>query len=397
MNPKIALGFGNNIDYEIKWDSAIFEHFISKYNIQQNELDTHIIINSERDLVVSILAFLQDSSGGERFIVGSTVIEDFSLNFENKVTLGGTPVRAAIVMHKFGYRASQHLVTLNDHVRQLLPPDNPYVCSNSEETSYPHLIVQFGKDTCVRANDIDICASQANRLIYHSDTDNIRMKLNEDFADLMIDADVLLLSGFNAMQDETLLMQRIESLSRMMELLPEDVIVFYEDAGYFISHFSELIYQNLREKIDIFSLNEDELQGYLNRKINLLDASQVIGALDELAVQIPISTIVVHTKHWALAYGDNASRFSKSLRVGTRLATTRYCFGDDFTLQNYQEIDSLSPSEEHMIFAAEIKSRLNDSIVCVPVVQIEQANTTTVGLGDAFVGGFLLALADDFS
>ena len=53
----------------------------------------------------------------------------------------------------------------------------------------------------MRAGDIDICASRANRIIYHDDTDNIIMQLNEDFADLITEAKVFLISGFNAMHE----------------------------------------------------------------------------------------------------------------------------------------------------------------------------------------------------
>ena len=149
MNEKIALGFGNNIDYEIVWDSQVFENLIIQYNIHRDELDTNIVVNSERDLVISILSFLQSGVGGERIIASSAIIEHFSQNFEKKITLGGTSVRSAIAMRKFGYTSVLHLATLNDDVRRLIPQDSPYVCSNTEDNLYPHLIVQFGQDTCV--------------------------------------------------------------------------------------------------------------------------------------------------------------------------------------------------------------------------------------------------------
>ena len=165
----------------------------------------------ERDLVISILSFLKSGSGGERIVASSEILEQFSKHFEKKITLGGTPVRAAIAMRKFGYTSALHLVTINDHVRSLLPQGCPYICSNTQDSLHPHLIVQFDKDTSVKASDIDICASQANRIIYHHDDDNMTMKLNENFAELITDAKVFLLSGFNAMQSEKLL-RRASSL-----------------------------------------------------------------------------------------------------------------------------------------------------------------------------------------
>ena len=202
MKAKFALGLGDNIDFEIAWNSQVFEKLITHYDIHDAELSANRDVDSERDLVISILSFLKSGNGGERFVASSSIIDQFSQNFAKKITLGGTSVRAAIAMHKLGYTAALHLVTINDHVRRLIPPDSPYVCSNTRDSAYPHLIVQFGKDTRVRAGDINICATRANRIIYHNDTDNIIMQLHEGYADLITDARVFLISGFNAMQSE---------------------------------------------------------------------------------------------------------------------------------------------------------------------------------------------------
>ena len=395
MNESIALGFGNSVDYEIVWDADVFADLILHYHIRDAELTTHGVIDSERDLLVSILAFLKAAKGGERFVASSSIIEDFSQKFAKKITLGGTSARAAIAMRKLGYTSALHLVTLNDHVRRLIPPDSPYVCGNAKDSLHPHLIVQFGKDAAVKARDIDIRARQANRLIYHSDQDSIAMNLNEGFSDLMADAKALLIAGFNAMQSKPLLASRLESVIRMMKRLPKDALVFYEDGGYFDLGCSRLIYRALGRRIDIFSLNEDELQAHLNRKIALLDVLQVQAALADLQKRIPMPTLVLHTRHWALACGGQASRFAKALQAGASLATTRFCYGDDFTLQNYREIKSWPPKAENAIFADTINKMPGDSIICAPVADVAPRRATTVGLGDAFVGGFLPALLPD--
>ena len=390
MNQRIALGFGNSVDYEIVWDSKVFEDLIVHYNILAAELTTDGAIDSERGLLVSILAFLKAAQGGERFVAASSIIEDFSQRFAKKITLGGTSVRAAIALQKLGCTSALHLVTLNDHVRRLIPPDSPFVCSNASDSSHPHLIVQFSQNAAVKAGDISIRARQPNRLIYHSNDDNIAMKLNEDFADLIADAKALLITGFNAMQSRPLLASRLESVIRMMRRLPKDALVFYEDAAYFDPDCSRLLYRALEKHIDIFSLNEDELQAHLNRKVALLDVMQVQQALADLQQQIPTPVIVLHTKHWALAYGRQAKRFAKPLKVGASMATARFCYGDDFTQRHCREIARLRPKPENAMFAASINK--TDRIICVPVADVEPRLAATVGLGDAFVGGFLSAL-----
>ena len=46
MTEKIILGFGDNIDYEVVWNSEVFEKLIDRYGIHQDELSTDIEINS---------------------------------------------------------------------------------------------------------------------------------------------------------------------------------------------------------------------------------------------------------------------------------------------------------------------------------------------------------------
>lgn len=392
MKERIALGFGNNIDYEIVWDGAVIEDLIRQYAIRRDELSLDRIITSERDLVISILSFLEIGCGGERFVSSSDLIEQFAQRFATKITLGGTSVRAAIAMRKLGFTSALHLVTINDHVRRLIPQDSPYICSSSQDSSYPHLIVQFDKGAQINAGSIAVRAPQANRLIYHSDIDNITMNLNEDFADLITEAEALLVSGFNAMQSEALLTDRLASVLRMMEKLPRDAVVFCEDAGYYKPEFSQIVYRALAPKLTILSMNEDELQGHLNTKLNLLDAAQIESALEALQRRFSIPLIVVHTKHWALAYGKDAPRLSHALEAAVALATTRFCYGDDFTLEDYQSVKALPSNETNAVFADTLNRLPGSKVCCVPVAHVEPASATTVGLGDAFVGGFLPAL-----
>ncbi|MEZ4615400.1 MAG: ADP-dependent glucokinase/phosphofructokinase [Caldilineaceae bacterium] len=392
MNAPIALGFGNCIDYEIVWDAAVMAALITDYAIRADELTLHRAINSERDLVISILSFLQAGIGGERWVASSAIVEQFSQRFARKITLGGTSVRAAIAMRKLGYTSALHLVTINEHVRHLIPADSPYVCSNPQESAYPHLIVQFDQGTRVRAGEIDLCTQRANRLIYHNDSDNISMPLNRDFAGLIAAAQVLLISGFNAMQSEALLCERLATLVEIMAALPHDAVVFYEDAGFYNPAFHQLIQQQLAGRITIFSLNEDELQGHLGRPLDLLDAAQVRAALADLQQQLPVPLLVVHTKDWALAYGAGAPALAAALKGGVTMATTRFRYGDDFTVADYEATAALSPNEAGAAFATAIEQLLGDQLCCVPVAQVAQANGITIGLGDAFVGGFLPAL-----
>ncbi len=392
MSERIALGLGDNVDYEITWDSAIYEELCRCYAIQPADLVMGQPIRNERDLICTILAYFEAGKGGERWVASSEIVEQFTARFVNKITLGGSSVRAAIAMRKLGYTSALHLVTINEHVRRLIPNDSPYVCSNTQDTLYPHLIVQFQQGAAVRTDQLDLRAPRANRLIFHNDVDNINMALNENFADLCADAQVFLVSGFNAMHDEALLRERLQTLQRILDRLPQNARVFYEDAGFYDHSFTGVAFEQLAGRLDIVSMNEDELQVYLDRSVDVLDAVDVLAALDELRRIVPAPVLVLHSMYWALVNGVNAAAYEVALRGGTTMATTRYIYGDDFTAELYCEIEAAAPNPDGAVLAGALAALRPNEICCIPVAYVACESPTTIGLGDAFVGGFLPAM-----
>jgi ADP-dependent phosphofructokinase/glucokinase len=86
------------------------------------------------------------------------------------------------------------------------------------------------------------------------------MRLDPHLSQLLLNAKVFLISGFNAMQDQSLLEDRLEKLLISMENLPKDALVFYEDACFYNKDFSRIVRDKLLGHIQIFSLNEDEFE-----------------------------------------------------------------------------------------------------------------------------------------
>ena len=97
MATKVLLGFGGNVDVEIAWDSATVSRLAEEHAITQAELDPDAEIRDERDLVISILGFLQDGTGGERF-ADAAALRSLPERFRRRNTLGGTGLRAALTM-----------------------------------------------------------------------------------------------------------------------------------------------------------------------------------------------------------------------------------------------------------------------------------------------------------
>ncbi len=389
MNEAIALGLGNNIDYEIKWDSHVIEAQIENYQISMEEIRPVERIDSVRNLLISILYYMKNGTGTERYVESLQVLTELAECFAKDITIGGTAPRAAIALSKIGIPSSVHLVTINDHVRKLMPRGGTWYCSNSMDTLYPHLIVQYENGARVAARDVDILAPVSTRLIYVNDHDNELVKLEPGFFDNARSANACLISGFNAMRDASRLQERLRELSVLLQALPQAVTVFYEDACFHNADFRRIVLAGLSSLLDIFSLNEDEMQGYLRERIDLLDPRRMLEAVRALRTVITVPILVVHTRHWALASGPDCARYSAALKSGISMAATRFRLGDGFSKSDFLATHGFPPQGKGEAFAREINRLGDGEVCCLPCMEVEEKKVTTIGLGDAFVGGFL--------
>ncbi|RFA23714.1 hypothetical protein B7R25_01520 [Subtercola boreus] len=391
MSSETVLGLGGTVDYEIDWQSSVLEALALDYGVTASELTTHRPIASERDLVVSVLAFLEAGSGGERFVASSGIVEQFAARFTSRITLGGTGVRAALAMQVLGVTSILHLVSIDDHVRRLLPPGCGYVSSALRDTTDPHLIIQYPVGATVRLGEVTLTATHANRLIYSNDPPNQTLYLADDLPQALADSSLFLISGFNSMQDAAALDERLGQLRAAMRSLPPGATVCYEDSGFHRPELNVRVRDALLEFIDVYSMNEDELENHLGRPVDLLDAGDVQKALGDIRWLIPARQLVVHTKFWSAAIGESAHRYRQALQGGILMASTRYRFGDSFTLADYEGmmLEQLNP--RGVALASALEAALPRAVF-IPAFLLEDPAPTTIGLGDSFVGGFIAAL-----
>lgn len=323
MTSRLVLGLGGTVDYEIHWDAGVVGSLARAHGVRRGELTTTAPIVDERSLVVAIVAFLAAGTGGERFVESSAILERFADRFEKDVTLGGTGVRAGLALDRLGIGSIQHLVSIDDNVRRLMPPSLTWICSAGEDTLDPHLIVQYPVGALIALVDGDAISPASNRLIFANDRPNREMALAAELPAVLADADAFLVSGFNTMQDAALLERRLDDLETAMRRLPAHALVYYEDAGFYRRELAGIARERLLPRIDVYGMNEDELQEYAGRPVNLLDASDVVAALDEAHRLIPVPALVVHTRYWAIAVGPDAPRHHDALESAVRMSATR--------------------------------------------------------------------------
>lgn len=390
MAADLVLGLGGTVDYEIRWDAEVLEALAAQHGIRLDELSTAMPIIDERALVVTVLAFLATGGGGERFVLTSEIVERFAAHFDKAITLGGTGVRAGIALDRIGVPTVQHLVSIDDNVRRLLPASMRIVSSATHDTLDPHLIVQYPAGATVRVLDGVVTAPASNRLIFANDAPNREMAIADDLGDALEGAAAFLVSGFNTMQDADLLEARLDDLVTAMRRLPADALVYYEDAGFYQRDLSTRVRSRLLERIDVYGMNEDELQEYLGRPVDLLSPDDVAQALAEVHALIPARALVVHTSAWAIAVGPAAGRHRAGLESAVRTAATRYRLGDACTAV---DLDATARLPRHAGGAAVVAAvERRGAAVGVPAYVVDTARPTTIGLGDTFVGGFLAAV-----
>ncbi len=393
MAAQVVLGLGGCIDYELSLSAATLGELIDEYGIDRSELTGPGPISSERDLLISVLRYLATGGGGEHFVASTAIIDAFSSRFTTKVAVGGTSVRAGIVMSRLGVPSTLHLVSVNDHVRALLPPDSTFISSGGHDTLYPHLIVQYGRNLRVRARDVDIRTPFPNRIIYVNDPANENLVVSDHLGELLRSADVFLISGLNAVRDPDVLDRRLLALRRHMGRLPAGAVVYFEDAAYHEPSFSRRVITALEGLVDIHGLNEDEMRAHVGHPVDLLSVSEVEHALADLRTVIRAPVIVVHTQFWSLAVGDGAETYGPLLDAGMSVATARYAYGDACADEQYAEIAARPDRTDAALFATELQARMGGVVCCRPGREVDVFQPTTVGLGDAFVGGFLAAVA----
>ena len=394
MSTRFVLGMGGTVDYEIRWDPTVLEQLAAEHGVGRDDLDLAAPVDSVRDLVRSLLAFVRDGAGGERFVASSDIVEAVAARFDKVVTLGGTCVRAAIAMDVLGVPSTMHLVSIDDTVRQLLPASVDHVSSAEQDSLDPHLIVQYPAGARVRLGDVELVAPHPNRIIYANDPPHRELRIAADLPDALSTADVFLLSSFNVIQELATLDARLWQVRDAMRSLPPDALIMFEDAGYHVPALSRRVRDEMVRAVDVYSLNEDEMQAYLGCKVDLLDAAAVAKAVRELHDVVPAPTLVVHTKYWALAVGERAQSLRPALVGGIIMASTRYRLGDGFTAHDYAATGAMSPGAAGSQVAAEVAALLGPGATIVPALNLSDVTSpTTIGLGDAFVGGFLAALA----
>lgn len=393
---EVLLGMGGCVDHEVRWDAAVIEDLVREHRIGIAELSgpgrrgEGGRVPGERGMLVELLSQFVRGSGSERFVDDPTALLTFSRRFPVRQSLGGSSVRAAVALDRLGLSSTLHLVSIDDDVRRLLPRSAAYMCSAGEDSTHPHVIVQYPAGARVRVGEEVLRAPQANRLIFVNDPPNAELRIAPEFGPAVRAAQVIVISGFNTMSGIEAVRERAGQVREQLNGRAPGAAVVYEDAGFHHDDQREVVLSTLRDAVDIWSMNEDEAQHYLGRELDLLDPAQVVAAVQDLYEFVAVPTLVLHTRHWALAHGPGG--FRAALRSGIAAASARYAHGDDWQPAEREALAQAGAAPEVDRAAEAIEAGLSGTATVLPVPRLAVAEATTIGLGDTFLGGFVAGL-----
>lgn len=396
MGERIAMGFHTCVDYELVWDTRVVEEQIRAFGIHADELALDREIDCERSVWIACLAHLKEGIGGEMVPDSADVCEAFASHFTYAVTLGGTPTRAAIVLDRLGYETALQTSCYNEYVKRLMPA-RVHALSGVEaahDKIYPHVVLQCRSGVRICANDIDFVTPRENRLMVSRDIDSLRMPiLPEKFGEMITDAEVFLLGCFSEVMDKDILAGCMEKTKALLSHLPPDARIVLEDGCYVKKDFRYYVHSQLASTVHILSMNEDELQQYIEKRIDIFDPQAVKDAVSYVYRRSGIRTVLVHSAAWVLAYGELAQSMRNAMQGGMQTASTRFRLGDHLTRKDYEETGNIPDRADSLVFCREIKEIWDGRLCCIPCKDLSFVeHPTVVGLGDSFAGGLLPGL-----
>lgn len=388
----VLLGLGGTVDLEVIWNAQTLTELADACGLTGRDLVAPRVLRTERDVLCAVLSHVREGSGGEYFVEVPEALGAFTDRFETVRTLGGTPVRAAIAMDRIEVASTVHLVSVDDTVRLLMPPAVSIISSAEHDSFDPHVIVQFPAGATVRVDGRDVVTPHPNRVILSNDVPNQRMVISEDFGDAVERARIIMVSGFNSMRDVDLLGARLADVTRHLARRDPSALAWYEHSGFHVPEFADRVRTAIGPAVDIWSCNEDELAVHMGAPVDLLNPVAVLEAVRQLRSDVGSTTVIVHSKHWALAVGGETSVQLAALDGGIGSASARYAFGDGVDRAGLDAVTGWPRQPDAVRFVTELSRIAGDEVSARPAFLIPTETPTTIGLGDTFVGGALAAL-----
>jgi|GEM_PF-5999528 len=374
----IAVSLANSIDYVVNVSSDFLQEAADRLAIHLEDLFDPPSIENEKMLIQTFLYFMVHQEGGERFIDNPHVLRIIAQHYPYTITFGGTALRAALLLASLEIPTFLHLAFDSEDYNALDPLIERF-CNPASPPGTFHPILQFQRGLSVVIDGECFTAPEPNRMILNNNPALEALVLDPVFFARLGECKALLLSGLNATHSFSTLSERLAALKTYIEPHRDELWVVYEDGHFHAPDFRAAVIWELGPLVDFYSMNEDEWQTLLKKRIDLHDEIAIISSLNETQELLPHSVIIIHTKYWVMISGENAPLFKEALTTARDMAT--------------REMLQLGPWEPLPFEFNPLPSCMhNDAVFGLPTYDIPHPTVASVGLGDAFIGGFLSQL-----
>ncbi len=405
-----CTGLGNNVDEELDWDQEVLQNLLREHLPSSGvaeQLPEQIA--TPQDFVTLVVALFREGKGAELPLTNEAICRFLEQHFHCQQTLGGTGARAARALATLGFRVFVHLNIVSNTVRELLNFPTLYTMigpqmvkladvNSLEKDGYaPHFIVQFSEGDELHLGRETIRCPQSNRIILPYDDINKHLVLNPSYfhhiCEMRADVASVVISGFNAMVAEGLLLTRLQEVVQALKpITAAKIPVYLEDGGYHKPAYKQHVLQQLGPVVDVFGMNEDELRDTLgspHKSVDFTDLHSILNGLECVFDQYSVRNVIVHTKDFALYYGqDRYDEIEAGLTVANALAGARTSIGRDATLDELYTTLALPESPQGRLLQQQAQNTISNRYLVVSPARCIAQPTCTVGLGDTFVAGF---------
>ena len=406
-----VFGYTSDLDVVLKWDEAALNAVLSKHLKENPTVRDREEIDSYASLARVMAYYMINGLGGEIDITNYEVCQYLENQFAHQYALGGTCAQGATALNAVGFPVVVHITDMSREVcAQMDHPGiqvvtsrglRPIMQAATEELPVRHIILQYPKGAKIQVLGEEYTIPVSNRLIIDFDTVHKRLPLDPQFISFCEkNAKNIIaysISGFNLIVDSEAMEKHADELCTHYNKIKKEnpsCVIYLEGACYLNSEVKNLVFDKLAESVDILGMNEEELVDHtakygVSTKIDDLDS--VLSGLDFLLKTYPSKAIVMHTKDYAIYYGDEIRGINpeKGLTLGNLMSGTRARIGEYGTIADCEETLKIALSPKGVAFASKTKRIQSDRKICLVPSRYMERPKYTIGLGDTFMAGFM--------
>ena len=415
-NKKCVFGYTSNLDVLIDWDTNYFNNLMQNYLQEKPYYQDGEKISDMTDLMRVIAFFLQNHIGGEIEIIDSSVCQEILHASSYEFSLGGTAAQGSMAMSNMNFPSVLHLLDSSKEVLNFFKDSLVYTveedklinveASSTKSESLMHFIIQSQTGNMININAENIHIKHSNRIILDYDEKQRYLPLSKEFLKYVEENaekfSSYVVSGFNGIRNEEILADILTVLNEHFEKVKQnnsEIIFYLESAHYFSSQIKQIVLKRLSGKIDIWGMNEEEMQS-LFKEHSLIrgdDLETILRNLCQIKELYQLRSLIVHSKDYAIYLGQPNDNIEKALVIGNAMSTYRASSGKYCNPEQIVEVLNLPFSKTGLALATQLdknKANLKQEdiqITFLPTKYIEKP-LCTIGLGDTFTAGVQLGL-----